>query len=316
MTRKQKLGWTVVSSYFGIIFILLGFASLFSDFVSAVIALLLGAALSFPGFRLIKSKVEKKRAERLLSEQRRIAAEERLEREAEARRIAEEARLAREQAAYDFSVELSEIPCVAITPVASGKRLRSLDSMPPISLSRVSSRTKPEKLFPLVFIDLETTGLSPDKERIVEVSAIRYDAPFVATACFNTLINPQRHIPDRAYEVHGISDDDVELAPVFADIVPDLAAFVEGANLIGHNIMFDLRFLYRAGLDLSESVRYFDTVQIAKAANPEVSNHKLVTLCSHYGIYHNNAHTALSDCYATAKVFENLLADLGCIRSD
>lgn len=305
MTRKQKLGWTVVSSYFGIIFILLGFASLFSDFVSAVIALLLGAALSFPGFRLIKSKVEKKRAERLLSEQRRIAAEE-----------ARLAREHREQAAYDFSVELSEIPCVEITPVASGKRLRSLDSMPPISLSRVSSRTKPEKLFPLVFIDLETTGLSPDKERIVEVSAIRYDAPFVATACFNTMINPQRHIPDRAYEVHGISDDDVELAPVFADIVPDLAAFVEGANLIGHNIMFDLRFLYRAGLDLSESVRYFDTVQIAKAANPEVSNHKLVTLCSHYGIYRNNAHTALSDCYATAKVFENLLADLGCIRPD
>lgn len=305
MTRKQKLGWTVVSSYFGIIFILLGFASLFSDFVSAVIALLLGAALSFPGFRLIKSKVEKKRAERLLSEQRRIAAEE-----------ARLAREHREQAAYDFSVELSEIPCVEITPVASGKRLRSLDSMPPISLSRVSSRTKPEKLFPLVFIDLETTGLSPDKDRIVEVSAIRYDTPFVASACFNTLINPQRHIPDRAYEVHGISDDDVELAPVFADIVPDLAAFVEGANLIGHNIMFDLRFLYRAGLDLSESVRYFDTVQIAKAANPEVSNHKLVTLCSHYGIYRDNAHTALSDCYATAKVFENLLADLGCIRSD
>lgn len=305
MTRKQKIGWTVVSSFFGITFILSGFASLFSDFAPAVFALLLGAALSFPGFRLIKTKVEKKRAERLLSEQRRIAAEE-----------ARLAREHREQAAYDFSVELSEIPCVEITPVASRKRLRSLDSMPPIALSRVSSRTKPEKLFPLVFIDLETTGLSPDKERIVEVSAIRYDTPFVASACFNTLINPQRHIPDRAYEVHGISDDDVELAPVFADIVPDLAAFVEGANLIGHNIMFDLRFLYRAGLDLSGSVRYFDTVQIAKAANPEVSNHKLVTLCSHYGIYRNNAHTALSDCYATAKVFENLLADLGCLRPD
>ena len=293
---------------FGGICLLGFFLCLFSSFGHAMFCLIIGSVCTFFGYRQFDAK---RKAEREYQAQ--IEAQIKAH-EAE-RASKEEERLAREWAAYDFSVELSAIPCVEINPIASGKRVRPLDGMPPITLSRVTSRTSVENMFPLVFIDVETTGLSPDTDRIVEVSAIRFDSPFVATACFNTLVNPRRRIPNRAYEIHGISDDDVEFAPFFPEIVPDLAAFVEGANLVGHNILFDLRFLYRAGLDLSEDVRYFDTVQIAKTASPDVLNYKLVTLCNHYGIYRYNAHSALSDCYATAKVLENLLIDMGNIQS-
>ena len=110
---------------------------------------------------------------------------------------------------------------------------------------------------PIIFFDLETTGLDIAKDRIVELCYIRVE-PNGNEEARSMRINPEMHIPEVASSVHGITDDDVKDCPTFADVAPQLAATFEGCDLAGFNSnRFDLPLLaeefMKAGVNIDLS---------------------------------------------------------------
>ena len=118
-----------------------------------------------------------------------------------------------------------------------------------------------------VVFDLETTGISPAEDSILEISAIKVKG-HEPVAELNTLVNPGTHIPAGATRINGITDDMVKAAPGLKEVLPDFLSFIEGEILVGHNIQsFDLLFLYRAAQELfGKEVPndYVDTLFMAK----------------------------------------------------
>ena len=159
---------------------------------------------------------------------------------------------------------------------------------------------------PIIFFDLETTGLDIAKDRIVEICYIRVE-PNGNEEARSMRINPEMHIPEVASSVHGITDDDVKDCPTFADVAPQLAATFEGCDLAGFNSnRFDLPLLaeefMKAGVNIDLShVQAIDVQNIY---------HKLEkrTLAAAYKFYCGrdleNAHSALADTQATYEVLQ------------
>ena len=159
---------------------------------------------------------------------------------------------------------------------------------------------------PLVFFDLETTGVDTAKDRIVEISMIKI-MPDGEEIIRTRRINPQMPIPADATAVHGITDEDVKDAPTFAQIAKSLSQFIEGCDFGGFNSnRFDLPMLVeeflRAGVDVDFKKRKFIDVQNIF--------HKMEqrTLVAAYKFYCDkdltNAHSAEADTYATYEVLK------------
>ena len=103
-----------------------------------------------------------------------------------------------------------------------------------------------------VVVDLETTGLNPDEEKIIEIGAIKFvDGEEKET--FETLINPEKPIPEFITRLTGISDDDVKDAPVIGDVFSKLDAFLADSPFVGHQVNFDASFI-----DMYEKIKRFD----------------------------------------------------------
>ena len=101
-------------------------------------------------------------------------------------------------------------------------------------------------------------------------------------------------------------------APEFAQIAPALNEFIRGCNIAGHNIDFDLRFIFAHGADFPENIRVYDTLDLAHLTinKSEISGgYGLDSLCFYYGIWRSDSHRSLSDCYATSKVFTQIVRD-------
>lgn len=228
-----------------------------------------------------------------------------------------------------FSASLASIPTVKVTTSKQRAKRRPLSDMPEIRFSNITRRTPIEKLFPLVVIDTETTGITPKGNDIIEVSAIKYDVGFSPISCYTTLLRPRSHIPAATSRVNSITDDMVAAKPFFGDVAESFSAYISGCNIVGHNLLFDLKFLFAGGATLPESARYYDTYSLAKytltsqsstkwdhdigtlvnVEDYDVENYKLDTLCNYYGIYRDTSHRSLSDCLATAMLFEHLIED-------
>ena len=160
-----------------------------------------------------------------------------------------------------------------------------------------------------VAVDVETTGLSPGRDKIVEISAVRFENG-VPTEIFETLINPEKPIPPDAQRINGITDDMVKDAPTIDRIIPAFDAFVGASDIVGHNLEFDLKFIYRSGSRILERQRrYFCTLTQAQKLlekGEDVENHKLATLCDYYGIILDGAHRSTSDAIAAGMLLEEL----------
>lgn len=177
--------------------------------------------------------------------------------------------------------------------------------MPDYSFSNITRTTRLDSIFPLVFLDVETTGLRPSRDRIVEVSAIKFESGMIPVACFTTLCNPNKPISPEAAAINHITDEMVADAPDFRQIASSLTEFLHGCNVVGHNLDFDLRFIFASGAQLPTNKRFYDTWDIAQLTIPknDIWNYKLDTLCHYYGIMRENEHRSLSDCYAASKIF-------------
>lgn len=229
----------------------------------------------------------------------------------------EAARLGAEQ----FTAVLCSIPGVPITPIPNPPSRTKLNATITPKISNITRATRIDNLFPLVVIDIETTGLKYNRNEIIEVSAIKYDKGFVPVSSFSTLVNPRKKIDEDSIKIHHITDDMVADKPCFQAILPGLSEFIAGCNIVGHNVSFDVEFLYYNNVIFEDKIKFFDTLALARRVlrnhmdesgedtRPYVANYKLPTLCAHYGIYPDKAHSSLSDCLATGMLFERLLQD-------
>ena len=159
---------------------------------------------------------------------------------------------------------------------------------------------------PLVFFDIESTGLSPEKDRIVEISLIKV-YPDGHEEVRTRRINPERHIPEESTAVHGITDDDVRDCPTFRQVAKSLASMIQGCDIAGYNSnRFDVPLLgeefIRAGVEVDFSrCRFIDVQTIF---------HKMErrTLEAAYKFYCDKdlteAHSAEADTRATLEVLK------------
>ncbi len=155
-----------------------------------------------------------------------------------------------------------------------------------------------------ISLDLETTGLDPEHDRIIEVGAVRFRGDRILDE-FQTLVNPNYHIPYQVQHLTGISNDDVADAPQFRHIRGALQRFVGNAPIIGHNIQFDLAFLNKQGL-FTENPS-IDTFEIASILLPHADRYSLKALAHLLGIAEPATHRALDDARVAHRLFESLL---------
>lgn len=155
-------------------------------------------------------------------------------------------------------------------------------------------------------IDIETTGLGPEKAKIIEIGAVKYEDG-VQKEVFSTLVNPQTAgIPERITELTGITDEMVKDAPCEAEAMRSLLRFLEGETvLLGHNIPFDFSFLKVAAGRLGEMFEYqgLDTLVISRMCHPNLPSKTLAAMCENYEITNERAHRAFEDACTAAQLY-------------
>ncbi len=160
-----------------------------------------------------------------------------------------------------------------------------------------------------VVIDVETTGLNPAKDRIIQVSAVRY-IDHSEAGFYSSYVNPGIHIPERITDITGIFDEMIVNHPRFDQIQDEFFQFVESSPLVaGYNVEFDLRFISTAcGYSVLDSWYYMDVLKYARQLLPFLENHKLSTVSQYIG-YQTQYHDSLCDCRACGAVLNFLCAD-------
>ena len=160
-----------------------------------------------------------------------------------------------------------------------------------------------------VSIDLETTGLNPKTDRIIEIGAVKVKDGKV-TQEFSAYVNPGRKLEQRIVELTVIRDEDLTDAPVIEEVLPDLLSFLEDLPLLGHSILFDFSFLKKAAVNqkLTFEKSGVDTLKIARKYLQSLESRSLDSLCSYYKIPHQ-AHRALADAEATDSLYRKLTAE-------
>lgn len=159
-----------------------------------------------------------------------------------------------------------------------------------------------------IVLDVETTGLHPVNDRIIEIGAARVQGGTVCET-YQTLVNPGRKLEERIVELTGITDETLKGAPYIEDVLPEFLAFASEDTLLGHCVRFDFAFLKRAAVNQKQTFekKAIDTLKLARLCLPELPSRALGELCRHYGIVHA-AHRALGDALATHALYGKLCA--------
>ena len=158
-----------------------------------------------------------------------------------------------------------------------------------------------------VVFDLETTGFSAEKNRIIEIGAVRFSGGKVKDR-FSEFVNPKIPIPYRITELTSIRDDMVKDAESIETLLPKFLEFSKGAIMVGHNADFDMGFIKAncKRLGLEAPVTYMDTVEMARVLLPNLSNYKLDTVAKALKVSLEHHHRAVDDAECTAWIFDAL----------
>ena len=166
-----------------------------------------------------------------------------------------------------------------------------------------------------VVFDLETTGFNPDKNKIIEIGAVKISGGEIVGR-FSEFVNPREPIPFRITELTSIRDDMVIDAPSIEEILPRFMEFCQGAIMVAHNADFDMSFILadckRQGIDCDFT--YIDTVALARFLLPNLSRYKLDNVAKALGVSLEHHHRAVDDAECTAHIFEKcqkMLLDRG-----
>lgn len=236
----------------------------------------------------------------------------------------------RDSAEFQKTIDLIPSVELKLTDNLYDKRsVSELDEL--VKYTNITAKTSIDRIGSFVVIDTETTGLSSTKDNIIEIAAIKFE-DWVPVEKFYTLLNPGKHIPEDATAINNITDTMVADSPKFSQIIDCLSSFIGKSNIVGHNLPFDLKFLYHYGYNFTTDKRhYYDTCEISKKTlkipkmkwdkeygeyvindnyDYDVENYKLTTLCEYYEIRDNSfAHRAMSDALAAGILFQKLAQD-------
>jgi len=167
-----------------------------------------------------------------------------------------------------------------------------------------------------VVLDTETTGLSIEKDRIVEIACIELDDHLPTKNLFHTFLNPEGvKVSEDAFEIHGYSNEFLNDKPKFKEIARDFIQFIEGKKIIIHNADFDLNFLNKElrslNLQTINKQNVIDSLTLAREKFPGATAKNLTSLCKKFKIDTSSRekHSALLDCKLLSKVYIELIDD-------
>ncbi len=164
----------------------------------------------------------------------------------------------------------------------------------------------------ITFLDLETTGATPLRDRITEIALVRFDNG-VETARWQTLVNPEQPIPAFIQQLTTISNEMVANAPLFAEVADTLLAFLEGSVLAAHNVRFDHGFLKsefkRIGITLRQKV--ICTVKLSRMLYPQHKSHGLDAIMQRHNLTTIARHRAMGDVDVMLGFIESAQLELG-----
>ena len=154
-------------------------------------------------------------------------------------------------------------------------------------------------------VDLETTGSVLKDDRIIEIAIIIHDG-FNVIETFQSLVNPQRDIPPFIQKLTNISEDMVDVAPVFAMLAPLVFEMLRDKTLVAHGASFDYGFLRMEFLeeDMVYDVPVLDTHKLSRKYIPGLESYKIKSLVASLGLEVGELHRAFADAQVCAKVFE------------
>src|SRR4030042_70878 len=152
----------------------------------------------------------------------------------------------------------------------------------------------------LVSLDLETTGLDPENDHIIEIGAVKFRGR-EPLGPFHTLINPLCPLPHRAGLITGITPQELKTAPPFSQVAEAFLSFVGDSAVVGQNLGFDLSFLRCHGLSFPNA--FYDTFDLAIILLPRLSDYSLPALAEHLGIACPVHHRALEDALTAREVY-------------
>lgn len=176
------------------------------------------------------------------------------------------------------------------------EQIKIMDNDPKAELSKRKREAK------FVAIDVETTGLSPLYNELIEISAIKYEgAKKVDT--FSTLIKPKKEISRTITNITGITNKMVENSPIVEEVMPKLVEFIGDSPIVAHNANFDYSFLQNNSNRSFSKNKVIDTVAISKKMLPNLPNHKLNTVARCIGIQEEGFHRAEFDCECCAQIY-------------
>ena len=175
-----------------------------------------------------------------------------------------------------------------------------------------SIRTRDILTLPIAVVDVETTGLSPEKDRIIEIAVVRYN-PDGSIQEWSSLVQPQRKIPSRTINIHHITDKMVNSAPLFEELTPQIQMILDGCIFVGHNVDFDYQFLQneysRCHRNMPRTIAKIDTLAISRKIFNFPRN-DLQSLVVRFGLHAQVAHRASHDAFNTFQIFKMMLQNL------
>lgn len=162
-----------------------------------------------------------------------------------------------------------------------------------------------------VSIDIETTGLSPDYDEIIELGAAKYIGGQLVDT-FDSLVKPHFPINDFISSLTGITNEMLSDAEMLDTVLPQYLSFIGGMLVVGHNVNFDINFIYdeceRCGL-VSFSNDFVDTMRLSRRMYNTLPNHKLDTVAHYFGLSARSAHRSLNDCEIAANCYLKMTED-------
>ena len=176
--------------------------------------------------------------------------------------------------------------------------------------SQASPRPSSQKRLKLssvryVVFDLETTGLSPVSDAILEIGALKIEDGVITGSVFERFVNPGFPIPYYITRINGIRDQMVADAPTIGRVLPEFLEWIDGAPLVAHNAAFDMGFIHANSrrLKLTPPADATCTVQLSKRLFPSERRHNLDAVCERLQLTVGTRHRALADVELTAQAF-------------
>lgn len=167
-----------------------------------------------------------------------------------------------------------------------------------------------------VVVDIETTGFNPNIDSIIQLGAIKiYKNNIIDT--FNSLVNPEKEVKEKVLKITGITQEQLNQSKKIDEILPDFLEFIGDNIIVGHNISFDINFLYDKCLEILNfplKNNFIDTLRIARKLIKQLEHHKIDNLMEYYNLGERKLHNANNDCLITFDIYKNMYNDIDNIE--